>query len=45
MEASLARFLAKKAYFSTFPERRCTIFPGKTAEIVTPALRGRLGRA
>jgi hypothetical protein len=37
MEARLARFLAKKAYFSTFPERRCSFFPGKTAKTLMSA--------
>jgi hypothetical protein len=37
MEARLARFLAKKAYFSTFPERRHVFFPGKTAKTLMPA--------
>jgi hypothetical protein len=37
MEVPSARFLAKKAYFSTFPERRRTFFPGKTAKTRMPA--------
>jgi hypothetical protein len=38
MEAPLARFLAKKAYFSTFPERIYAFFPGKTAKMLMLAV-------